>query len=178
MPPMPQRIIYGGGITTMSRILRSVAIFLIALMSLSGVANAQWVTLGRKALGKIKQLTSEATEPSGQQSERDTKNAPQPGYDAATVLLEARADKVYGAAINILQANKDMRITKKDDKALTIEFTDGKLAAGMQVSSLGDNISQLLVVSTKTGKAGTSIVLNGIMRVCREMGVHCQTADE
>lgn len=165
----------------MSKILRSVAIFLIALMSLSGVANAQWVTLGRKALGKIKQLTSEATsstETSSQQPVSDTKNAPQPGYDAATVLLEARADKVYSTAINILQANKDMRITKKDDKALTIEFTDGKLAAGMQVSSLGDNISQLLVVSTTTGKAGTSIVLNGIMRVCKEMGVHCQTADE
>jgi len=155
----------------MTRIVRFVAVFLAASMLLSSVASAQWVTLGRKAFGKIKQLSSEATS-SG------TKGTPQPGYDVATVLLEARADKVYNTAVNILQNNKDFRITKKDDKALTIEFTDGRLTAGMQISSLGDNICQLLVVSTTPGKTGTSLVLNGVMRVCKEMGVHCQSADE
>lgn len=165
----------------MASIVRSVAMLLIALIFLSGTANAQWVTLGRKALGKIKQLTSEATSPaatSGEPAVDDTKNVPRPGYDAATVLLEARADRVYSTAVSVLQANKDIRITKKDDRALSIEFVDGKLAVGMQVSSLGDKISQLLVVSTTTGKAGTSVVLNGIMRVCKEMGVHCQVDEE
>ncbi len=165
----------------MASIVRSAAIFLIASMFLSGTANAQWVTLGRKALGKIRQITSEATssETTGsQQPAGETKTVQQPGYDAATVLLEARADRVYSKAISILKANKDITITKKDDKALSIEFIDGKLAVGMRVSSLGEKISQLLVVSTTTGKAGTSVVLNGIMRVCREMGVHCQIDEE
>jgi hypothetical protein len=56
----------------------------------------------------------------------------------------------------------------------------GERSAGMQISSLDDNLSQLLIVSAVTSvKADTtSLVLNGVMRVCREMGVQCQLADE
>ena len=160
----------------MYKILRSIAIGLAFSVLFSGIANAQWVYVGRKALGKVKQLTSSAD--SYQQSlETGQKNAPQQGYDAATVLLEAPANKVYSAAINLMQTNKDIRITKKDDKALTIEFTHGNLAAGMTISSLSDTISQLLVVSTVAGKADSSLVLKAILRICNEMGVHCQSSD-
>jgi hypothetical protein len=147
---------------------RFVALFLTVFLFLSGVADAQMVFLGRKALGKVRQLTGEM------------KGSQQPGYDVATVLLEARADKVYSTAVNVLQANKDWTITQKDDKSRSVEFSDGKRTAGMQVSSLDDNLSQLLIVSTVTsGKTDTtSLVLNGVLRVCKEMGVHCQLADE
>jgi len=147
---------------------RLVALFLTALLFLSGVADAQWVFLGRKALGKVRQLTGEM------------KGSQQPGYDVATVLLEARAEKVYSTAVNVLQANKDWTITKKDDKSRSLEFSDGKRTAGMQVSFLDEHLSQLLIVSAVTsGKTDTtSLVLNGVLRVCKEMGVHCQLADE
>lgn len=147
---------------------RFVALFLTVFLFLSGVADAQMVFLGRKALGKVRQLTGEM------------KGSQQPGYDVATVLLEARADKVYSTAVNVLQANKDWTITQKDDKSRSVEFSDGKRTAGMQVSSLDDNLSQLLIVSTVTsGKTDTtSLVLKGVLRVCKEMGVHCQLADE
>jgi len=147
---------------------RLVALFLTALLFLSGVADAQWVFLGRKALGKVRQLTGEM------------KGSQQPGYDVATVLLEARAEKVYSTAVNVLQANKDWTITKKDDKSRSLEFSDGKRTAGMQVSFLDEHLSQLLIVSAVTsGKTNTtSLVLNGVLRVCKEMGVHCQLADE
>ena len=147
---------------------RFVALFLTVFLFLSGVADAQMVFLGRKALGKVRQLTGEM------------KGSQQPGYDVATVLLEARADKIYSTAVNVLQANKDWTITQKDDKSRSVEFSDGKRTAGMQVSSLDDNLSQLLIVSTVTsGKTDTtSLVLKGVLRVCREMGVHCQLADE
>lgn len=160
----------------MNKILRSIAIGIAISVLFCGVANAQWVYVGRKALGKVKQLTSEAD--SYQQSqEARTQNVPQQGYDAATVLLEAPADKVYTAAINIMQANKDIRIKKKDDKALSIEFTHGNLAAGMQITSLSEKLSQLLVVSTLAGKADSSIVLKAVLRICNEMGVHCQSSE-
>lgn len=161
----------------MSRIIRSLAISLAVFIFLAGAANAQWVFLGRKALGKVKQITGETTGSQPSQPAGESKNIPPQGYDAATVLLEAPAEKVYGAAINVLQANKDIRISKKDDKALSIEFTRGDLAAGMQISALSEKISQLLVVSTTSGKKGSSLVLNKIMRVCKEMGVQCQSAD-
>jgi len=147
---------------------RFVALFLTVFLFLSGVADAQMVFLGRKALGKVRQLTGEM------------KGSQQPGYDVATVLLEARADKVYSTAVQMLQANKDWTITQKDDKSRSLEFSDGKRTAGMQVSSLDDNLSQLLIVSTVTsGKTDTtSLVLNSVLRVCKEMNVHCQLADE
>jgi len=161
----------------MNHPLRSVAFFLVMFILLSGIADAQWVFVGRKALGKVKQLTSEATGGGSPQAAGASKNVPQQGYDAATVLLEAPADKVYNTAVRVLQANKEIRISRKDDKALSIEFVDGSIAAGMQITSFSDTVSQILVVSTSSGKPGTSIVLNGILRVCKEMGVSCQPAD-
>lgn len=160
----------------MNKVLRSIAIGLAVSVLFCGVANAQWVFVGRKALGKVKQLTSEAD---GYQQSQEVKaqNAPQQGYDAATVLLEAPAGKVYAAAVRIMQANKDIRIKKKDDKALSIEFAHGNLAAGMQITSLSENLSQLLVVSTLAGKADSSIVSKAVLRICNEMGVHCQSSE-
>ena len=87
--------------------VRFFAAFLVLSFLVADIARAQWVYVGRKAVGKVRQLTSETT--SGQQS----------GYDAATVLLDARADKVYRTAVDLLLANKDYRITRKDDGALT-----------------------------------------------------------
>lgn len=148
--------------------MKLVALFLSAFLFLSGVADAQTVFLARKALGKVRQLTSEM------------KGSQQPGYDIATVLLEARANKVYSTAVNILQARKDLRITQKDDKSRSLEFTDGTRVARIQVSSLDEHLSQLLIVSVVTSPKTdtTSFVLNGVLRVCKEMGVHCQLADE
>ena len=148
--------------------MKLVALFLSAFLFLSGVADAQTVFLARKALGKVRQLTSEM------------RGSQQPGYDIATVLLEASANKVYSTAVNMLQARKDLRITQKEDKSRSLEFTDGTRVAGIQVSSLDEHLSQLLIVSVVTSPKTdtTSFVLNGVLRVCKEMGVHCQLADE
>jgi hypothetical protein len=80
----------------------------------------------------------------------------------------------------MLQAHKEWKITQKDDKSRTLDFTDGKLSAGMQVSRLEDNLTQLLIASTGTPEKTdpTSLVLKGVLRVCNEMGVHCQVAEE
>ena len=148
--------------------IRLVGFFLTLLLLLSGVADAQMIFLGRKALGKVRQLTGEM------------KGSQQAGYDVATVLLEARADKVYSTAVNVMQANKDWTITRKDDKSRSLEFSDGKRTAGVQVSTLDEQLSQLLIVSSVTsGKTdATSLVLNGVLRVCKEMGVHCELAED
>jgi hypothetical protein len=148
--------------------VRFVAVFLTVFLFLSGVTDAQMIFLGRKAVGKVRQLTS------------DMKGGQQPGYDVATVLLDARADKVYSTAVHMLQANKDWTITRSDDKSRSLEFSDGKRTAGIQISSLDDNLSQLLIVSAvASGRTeATSLVLNGVLRVCKEMNVHCQLADE
>jgi hypothetical protein len=148
--------------------IRFFAVLLAVSFFVADIAQAQMIFLGRKAVGTVRQLTSEPT--GGQQ----------PGYDAATVLLEARADRVYSTAVDLLQANKDYRITRKDDKARTVEFTDGKRIAGFQISPLEDHLCQLLIVSTGTASTSetTSLVLNAVLRVCKEMSVHCEPARE
>ena len=148
--------------------MRFGALSLSVLLFLSGVADAQMVFLGKKALGKVRQLTGEM------------KGSEQPGYDVATVLLEARAEKVYSTAINVMEANKNWTITQRKDQSRSLEFSDGKRTAGVQVSSLDEHLTQLLIVSAVTSPKTdtTSFVLNGVLRVCKEMGVHCQLADE
>ena len=117
---------------------RFVAVFVTVFLFLSGTAEAQWVFLARKALGKVRQFSSEV------------KDSQQPGYDIATVLLDARADKVYSTALNMLQANKKWTITRRDDKSRSLEFSDGQRTAGLQISSLDDHLSHLVIVSTST----------------------------
>lgn len=152
----------------MSYIVKSITMILTLSVLVSGVATAQWVYVGKKAMGKVRQLTG------------DTKGSQQPGYDVATVLLEAGAEKVYSTAVNLLEANKNLRITRRDDRSRTVDFTDGTLTAGLHVSRLDDTVSQLLIASSTTpGKAdATSAVLNAVFRVCREMSVHCELAHE
>ncbi len=50
-------------------------------------AEAQWVFVARKALGRIHQMT-EGSQPDGRA-----------GYDFATVLLDAHADKIFSTAL-------------------------------------------------------------------------------
>jgi hypothetical protein len=134
----------------------------------TGVAQAQWVFLGRKAVGAINRLTSQAFEKHGQ------------GYDVATVLLEANADKVYRTAFDLLKGNPDMTINYREDASREIEFTDGELLVGMKVSRLEDNLSQLLIGSIVTsGKpSATSFVVEKVFQVCEKMGVHCTLAKD
>jgi hypothetical protein len=129
--------------------VKAIVLFLTASLFIAGVANAQWVYLGRKALGKVRQLSSEV------------KNSQQPGYDVASVLLEARAENVYKTAVSMLQSHGEWKITQRDDKTRSIEFTDGKITAGMQVSFLEDHLTQIIVVSSGApGKTGpTSLVV-------------------
>jgi hypothetical protein len=141
---------------------------LTALLCYTSVAEAQWVLLGRKALGVVNSLTSQGREKEGQ------------GYDVATVLLEANADKVYSTAVDLLKGNPNVTINYREDAGRVIDFTDGKLLVGLKVSKLEDHLSQLLISSVVTsGKpGGTSFVVEKVFQVCEKMGVHCTVAKE
>ena len=141
---------------------------LSALLFYTSVAEAQWVLLGRKALGVINTLSSQGREKEGQ------------GYDVAAVLLEADADKVYRTAVELLKENPNVTINYREDADRVIDFTDGKLLVGMKVSKLEDHLSQLLISSVVTsGKpGGTSFVVEKVFQVCEKMGVQCMLAKD
>jgi hypothetical protein len=98
------------------------------------------------------------------------------GYDVASVILEAQADKVYDTALKALKAHSDkVSVTSTDAKKMIINFSDGKQNAALQATSLGPKVTQLMIASNavENGQSGTSIVLQGVMKVCKEMNVTC-----
>lgn len=116
-----------------NRILPAFIVVLAALATATP-ANAQWVFVGRKVVGKVTSLTQS----------RDAKT---PGVEAATVILEADAGKVYEAAVDIVGKNPKLSLLKKDDARLTLSFRQGDWTLQLSVAELGDHVCQLLIVS-------------------------------
>ena len=129
-----------------------------ALLGASG-AKAQWVFVARKALGRIEQMTQPQAKGS-------------PGYDVATVVIEGNADKVYEIAIKSIQKAQHLRITRQDPTLRIIDFTDGTRSAGLKISQVNDTVVHLLIASVALPDqpSETSLVLPGVIRVCKEMG--------
>jgi len=131
-------------------------------------AQAQWVNLARRAVGRIEQLAQ------SQGSEGVS-------YDSAAVMLEAPADKVWIAVIHGLRNNtQNARVTQEDPVARVVQFTDGTQIAGIKVSSLGDNLTHLLVSSARKGDKpnASALVMTSVLRVCEEMNLRCTPAQE
>jgi hypothetical protein len=133
----------------------------------SSVTHAQWVFVARKALKVINSIAGEI--PSPGQGE---------AADAANVLLEADADKVYAVAVKLLRGNPEVRVLWQDAPKRAIAFAKGEQSASMKVSRLDENLSQILVAGTYGKSGGTSLVVEGILRVCQRMGVECSRAQD
>lgn len=125
-------------------------------------AQAQWVMVARAVAGRVEQMTNKPASGNG-------------GYDVATVVLEANADKVYDTALQALRARTDLTITSSDAKKRVIKFSKGDQIASMQTTPLGDKLCQLVIASNLTGAQpdATSLVVQGVMKVCDQMHVVC-----
>lgn len=140
---------------------REQAIFMVVLLLSAIAVEAQWVMVGRAVAGRVERMTQKSS--SG-------------GYDVATVVLAASATGVYNTAIRTLKAHPEVTITKQDSKKSRIQFRKGEMVAGLQITSLGDKLSQLVIASSAgdaTAGGGTSFVLDGVLRICKEMKVEC-----
>lgn len=150
----------------MRGVSRYIAMVLVVLLSSTGVAQAQWVFVARKAVGVVRQMAGEAEKGQGS------------GYDSATVILNAPAENVYRKAVEVIKASTEFRLTRQTDSALTLEISDGKRVAGLQVTPIDEGLSQLLIVSntTPSQESGSSLAVKGVLRVCNEMAVQCSAA--
>ncbi len=136
----------------------------LCLMATAGTAQAQWVLLARKAIGRVEQLAQTANKETGEQ-----------GYDVASVILQARPTKVYETAAALIHRNPELRVLSEDAKTQKIEFTNGSRSAGLSVIVLDKRLAQLVIASTRKPDqdSATSIVLQGVLRVCAQMKVTC-----
>ncbi len=139
----------------------------LAVLLSASLAEAQWVFVARKALKVINNIAGEL-QGSGQGET----------VDAATVLLEADADKVYAVAVKLLGEHPDVRVLAQDAARRTIAFAKGDQSASMKVSRLDEHLAQILVAGAAGKPGGTSLVVEGILRVCHQMGVECSRAQD
>jgi hypothetical protein len=129
----------------------------------SGVAEAQWVLVARKVVGRVEQMS---------QSQGNNGAS----YDSAAVMLEAPADKVWDAVMRGLRTNtQGIRVTQENPVDHLVQFTNGRQIAGIKVSALGDDLTHLLISSAHTGEEpnASALVMNSVLRVCKEMSVEC-----
>jgi hypothetical protein len=138
----------------------------VAMLGISTVAEAQWVLVARRAIGRVEQMSQ--TQPGG------------PSYDSAAVMLEAPADKVYAAVVSGVKKKEGITVTREDPSERLIQFTNGEQIAGIKVSPLGDDLSHLLVSSAHTGSQpnAAALVSDAVLRVCAEMNVACSRAQQ
>jgi len=128
-------------------------------------ADAQWVFLTRKAAQRIHHMTE------GQGEGRA-------GYDFASVVLEAPADRVFAIALDHAQKNKAVRILSVEPGGRRLQVAEGDRTATLNVVELNDQVSQLLIAgAAKPGEGGTaSRVVQAVMRICIEMKKTCELA--
>ena len=150
--------------------MNRIAVALGALLLLaSSVADAQWVMLARRAVGRVEQMSQQSPQPGGA------------NYDSAAVMLDAPAPKVYAAVLRGLQNNtQGITITRDDASAMLVQFTNGQQIAGIKVSALGDNLTHMMISSAHTGNQpdAAALVLNAVLRVCKDMSVECSQAQQ
>ena len=141
----------------------------LAALCASTIAEAQWVLLARRAVGRVEQMSQQSPQADGA------------SYDSAAVMIEAPAEKVYAAVLRGLTNNtQGVRITSENAQARLVEFTDGQQIAGIKVSALGDDLTHLLISSAHRGNQpdAAALVLNSVLRVCAEMKVECARAQQ
>jgi len=143
--------------------LRRGVVMVAVLFVAVSAAQAQWVMVARAVSGRIQHMEQQ-------------KSASNGGYDVASVILEAKAANVYDTALKALKAHSpEVTITDNDAKKMMIKFTNGQQLASLQATSLGPKVTQLMVASNavEAGQSGTSMVVQGVMKVCKEMNVTC-----
>jgi hypothetical protein len=143
-----------------------VAVALVAVLA-ADFAQAQWVMLARHVVGRVEQMSQQSPQAGGA------------NYDSAAVMIDAPADKVYAAVVRGVQNNtQGVKVTREDATARLVQFTNGQQIAGIKVSPLGDNLTHLLISSAHVGSQpdAAALVLNAVLRVCKDMTVECAQA--
>ena len=150
----------------MLRLTRGAAVILaLGILTTGLAASAQWVAVGRKVLGKVREMT---------QSEKTDG----PGYSVATVLVAGDLEKVYGVALKTVESSPRLRLTKKSPENHTLEFADGKQVVGLGLTQVDEKVVYILIASVATpGKPDeTSVTASAALRICKEMGGDCSLA--
>ena len=142
--------------------LRFAFVLALSLVAVSTV-QAQWVAVARAVSGRIQTMQQKGANGEG-------------GFDVATVVIEAPAQKVYETALQRAQAHApEIKLLEHNPRQRIVAFTNGVQTASLQANPLGDKLTQLVVASTldPAGSSATPLVVKSIQNVCAELKVEC-----
>ena len=145
------------------RITPTKAFFTLTVLFTALAAQAQWVAVARAVSGRIQRMEQKSADGNG-------------GYDVATVVIEAPAQKVYETAVQRIKAHaSQVKLLEQNPRQRIVAFTNGGQTASLQANPLGDKLTQLVVASTldPAGSSATSLVVKSIQSVCAELKVEC-----
>ena len=147
----------------MNAIGKRITAVAILLLLVTIASQAQWVAVAHAVSGRIQHMQQQSADGKG-------------GYDVATVVIEANAQKVYETALQRIQAHSsEVKLIRNDARTRTVSFTNGEQTASLQANTLGDKLTQLVVASTldPAGNGATPLVVKSIQNVCTELKVEC-----
>ena len=160
----------------MSRRIRA-ALLVMAGLSLwvPAVVDAQWVMLARRAVGRVQSIS---------QTSQDGATT----FDTAAVIVEVPVDTVYAtvrAYLGKATTTQGITIDREDAVAHVVQFSRGSQSATIQVATLGDSLTHIMVSSVKPAAPGggdpgisaTPGIVSRILAVCKDMNVQCSSAD-
>lgn len=136
------------------------------MLMVPDLAFSQWVFVARHAIGRIEQVT------------QNQSSGNQPATEVATVILDAPAQKVFDVAVDTIQQNGNVKIAALSQQKLSLTITQGERTATLAINPLSDDTSQLMVVGTASpgNSPQTSQIVDGVIRVCNQLGKDCKLA--
>jgi hypothetical protein len=91
-------------------------------------------------------------------------------------VMAAHAVKIRIQQMTQKSGTGGFNITKNDATNGRIEIEQGQQVAGFHITALGDKLTQLVIassVSDKTQPSPTSMVVESVLRVCKEVDAKC-----
>ena len=94
-------------------------------------------------------------------------------HESATVNVDAKLDRVYQVALEVIQGSPDVEITRRDDARHLIELKTGQRSLSVKATALSANLTQLSVASNvpQDAPGSSGAVLNRVAEVCDKLGI-------
>ena len=145
----------------------ALSLIVVASLTISEIVFAQWVFVARHAIGRIEQVTQ-------------NQSSNQPPTEMVTVILDAPAQRVFEVAINTIQKNQNVNLSNIDQQKMTLKISQDDQIATLSIKPLSDDSAQLMIIGTAVpGQTPqTTRIVDGVMRLCGELGKECKLANE
>ena len=93
----------------------------------------------------------------------------------ATVLINRDAATVYADAVTVVKQRGFTQITKQDDAKYFVEGTRKGKSATLQVIPVESNESRIIItIENDKDATGINEAVEGLVQICRDLGVQCQ----